>query len=233
MEKIIDIKNLSKRYGKGTLALDNLTLSLSEGQIVGLLGPNGSGKTTLIKVLNGFLRKYDGSVLIDNEAPNPHSRNLISYLPDRNFLPTYMKVKDALSYFKNIFADFDTEIAKQILDKFKIDQNSKVKALSKGTVEKLHLALILGRQAKIYILDEPIAGVDPAAREYIINTILAHYNKKALVIISTHLIDDIETICDYIIFLQNGHIVRHGKRQEIIEETGKTINELFKEDFRC
>lgn len=234
MSALIELRNLRKVYSQNPIpALDDVNLALEQGQIVGLLGPNGSGKTTLIKILNGLLRDYQGEVLIDGHRPDPYTKSIVSYLPDTTYLADYMRVKDAIDLFIDMYLDFDSLTMYEILKKFRIDPKSKIKTLSKGNKEKVQLALVLSRRAKIYVLDEPIGGVDPAAREFIIHTLLNNYNKGAILIISTHLVDEIEQICDTIVFLKEGHIVRFGKRSEIIETTGKTINELFKEDFKC
>ncbi len=231
---LIEIKNLSKKYKESSFfALDNINLSLHGGQIVGLIGPNGSGKTTLIKILNGLLKNYEGNVLIDGHAVDPYTKSIVSYLPDNTYLPLEIKVADAIALFADMYRDFNKDTMHSLLNRMKIDTNVKIKALSKGNKEKMQLALVLSRKAMIYILDEPIGGVDPAAREFIIETILGNYAKDALVIVSTHLLEDIEPILDRVIFLKNGNIVVNEITSTLKEIHQKSINELFKEVFKC
>lgn len=188
---MIELKNVSKRY-KQTEALKNVSLSLKPGQIVGILGPNGSGKTTLIKILNGLLRDYSGEVLIDNQSVGVHSKSLISYLPDQTYLADWMNGEKAIDLFKDMYSDFDETRMRDLMAKLKLDSKQSIKTMSKGMKERFQLALVMSRNAKIYILDEPIGGVDPAARELILNTILDNYASDSLVIISTHIISEIE-----------------------------------------
>lgn len=233
-ENIITIRNLTKTYaGNSFPSLTNIDLDLSTGQIVGLLGPNGSGKTTLIKILNGLLRSYKGEVYIDGYEVDAYTKSIISYLPDSTYLDQNHTVIQVINMFKDLYSDFSEEKMMDLLQKFRIEPKAKIKSLSKGNKEKVQLGLVLSRNAKIYILDEPIGGVDPATRDYIINVILTNYNKDALVIIATHLIEEIESICKTIIFLKEGKIIRVGDKDQLIKEHDKSINELFKEDFKC
>jgi len=229
---MIELKNVSKRY-KQTEALKNVSLSLKPGQIVGILGPNGSGKTTLIKILNGLLRDYSGEVLIDNQSIGVHSKNLISYLPDQTYLADWMTGEKAISLFKDMYADFDESRMRDLLSKLKLDSKQSIKTMSKGMKERFQLALVMSRKAKIYILDEPIGGVDPAARELILDTILDNYASDSLVIISTHIISEIEQIFDTVVFLKDGEVVLCDDVDQIRSTHNKSIDELFKEVFKC
>lgn len=231
-EVIISIENLTKSYGNKT-ALKNIDLNLSSGAIVGLCGPNGSGKTTLIKVLNGLLKKYSGEINIMGHKPDDFTRANISYLPDVSYLADWMSGKEIISLFSDLYADFDPVTMDELLSHMKIDKNSRIKTLSKGNKEKFQLALVMSRRAKIYILDEPIAGVDPAARDFILDTILNNYNPEALVLISTHLIQDVEKIFDSVIFLKEGEIVLFDEVDNIRQKEGRSIDELFREVFKC
>ncbi len=229
---MIEITNVTKTYG-GTPALSEVNLKLETGKIVGLLGPNGSGKTTLIKILNGLLRDYKGEVLIDGQPIGAHTKSLISYLPDRTYLPNWTNAEGAIRIFKDLYVDFDETKMRSLLDKLNLDPKQKLKTMSKGMKEKFQLALVMSRNAKIYILDEPIGGVDPAARELILNTILENYASDSLVIISTHLIADIEQIFDSVIFLKEGRVVLNDDVDNVRTAQGKSIEEYFKEVFRC
>ncbi|HET6786009.1 MAG TPA: ABC transporter ATP-binding protein [Erysipelotrichaceae bacterium] len=229
---MIELKNVSKRY-KQTEALKNVSLSLKPGQIVGILGPNGSGKTTLIKILNGLLRDYSGEVLIENQGVGVHSKNLISYLPDQTYLADWMTGEKAITLFKDMYVDFDETRMRDLLSKLKLDSKQSIKTMSKGMKERFQLALVMSRKAKIYILDEPIGGVDPAARELILNTILDNYASDSLVIISTHIISEIEQIFDTVVFLKDGEVVLCDEVDQIRSTHNKSIDELFKEVFKC
>lgn len=229
---MIQIKNLSKSYGK-TQALHNVNLDLKPGHIIGLCGPNGSGKTTLIKILNGLLNSYQGSVRIDDHEVGTHSKALISYLPDQTYLPGWMNGEKAIGLFKDMYADFSEDKMRNLLAKLKLDSKQSIKTMSKGMKEKFQLALVMSRNAAIYILDEPIGGVDPAARELILNTILENYNPNSILLISTHLISDIETIFDSVIFLKEGEIMLHDDVDTIRSTHGKSVDELFREVFKC
>ena len=221
----LECKALTKRYG-GKSALEGVELSIEPGRIVGLLGPNGSGKTTLIKLANGLLTPTSGEILIDGKAPSPETKAIVSYLPDRNALPDWMTVAQTVGYYADFYADFR-------LARLGLDASARVKTLSKGTREKLQLILVMSRAAKLYLLDEPIGGVDPATRDYILRTIIGNYNEDASVVISTHLIADVEQVLDEVIFLQNGRVERHTTVDAIRGETGKSVDELFREVFKC
>ena len=232
MRPILECHRLTKKYGS-FFALSDLNLSLDRGQIVGLLGPNGSGKTTLIKLANGLLVPTDGHIMINGLAPGPDTKKIVSYLPDRSFFNEHLKVKDILSYYADFYRNFSTERAEKMLDTLDIDKHSRLSSLSKGTMEKVQLVLVMSRDADLYILDEPIGGVDPAARDYILRTILTNYNENATVLISTHLIADIENVLDRVIFLRDGQIVLNTSVDEIRTEYGKSVDILFREVFKC
>ncbi len=229
---MVHVENLTKRYGD-IIALNNVTLDLYRGKVVGLLGPNGCGKTTFIKLLANLLNQYDGKIMINGKTPGPETKAVISYLPDRNFIPDTWNSKMAIDFYKDFYADFNVEKANRLIQKIGINPLMKFREMSKGTKEKLQLILVLSRTALLYLFDEPIAGVDPAARDVIFELILENYNKEATVIISTHLIYDVERILDYVVFLRNGFITRYGDVNTIRENTQKSIELLFKEDFRC
>ena len=229
---IIETHNLSKSYNK-FVALKNVDFCVKKGRIMGLLGPNGAGKTTLIKVLTGLLRQYQGDVKIDGFDVGVESKKRVAYLPDSNYIDGQWTINYAMKFYKDFFEDFDELKAVSLFKIFDIDLDSKFKTLSKGNKEKVQLILTLSRRAKIYIFDEPIAGVDPAARELIFQLILRNVEPGASVIISTHLISDAEDILDDFVILKKGEIVRSGDVMEIRKSTGKTIDELFREDFRC
>ena len=224
--------DLCKYYGS-VKALDGVDLHLEEGRIVGLLGPNGSGKTTLIKLASRLLVPTRGEVRICGELPSPETKALVSYLPDRNYLPDWMNCDDLLNLYEDFYTDFDRERALKMLEALDIDMKMPMKKMSKGTKEKVQLILTMSRHAKLYLLDEPIAGVDPAARDYILNTIISNYDETATVLISTHLIADVENILDEAIFLRDGKIVLHKNTDELRDETGKSVDEYFREVFRC
>ena len=232
MRPILECQRLTKKYGS-FFALSELTLSLDRGQIVGLLGPNGSGKTTLIKLANGLLNPTDGHIMINGLAPGTESKKIVSYLPDRSFFSEHMKVKEIISYYTDFYDNFSTDRASKMLDTLEIDINSRFSALSKGTKEKVQLVLVMSRDADLYILDEPIGGVDPAARDYILQTILINYNENATVLISTHLISDIENVLDRVIFLRNGQLALNETVDDIRLKYGKSVDALFREVFKC
>lgn len=232
MSTILECKDLTKQYGRFT-ALDHINLSLEGGHIVGLLGPNGSGKTTLIKIITGLLTPSSGEVTVNGNPIGTESKKVISYLPDHTYLSKNMRVRDIIDYFEDFYIDFDTKCAYDMLAKLSINPSDKLKTMSKGTKEKVQLILVMSRHADLYVLDEPIAGVDPAARDYILNTILSNYNENATILISTHLIADIENILDQIIFIQNGHIRLNSSVEEIREQNGKSVDTYFREVFRC
>ncbi len=230
-EKILVCKGLTKNYS-GKQALRNVDLEIGRGKIVGLLGPNGSGKTTLIKILNGLLTPTMGEALVDGEVPGVHTKSIISYLPDKTYFADWMKVKDVLDMFEDFYKDFNRQKAEAMCASMNIDLSMKIKTMSKGTKEKVQLVLVMSRDAQLYLLDEPIAGVDPAARDYILNTIINNYNEEGTVIISTHLISDIERVLDEVIFIKEGEILRHSTVDEIKAEEGKSIDDVFRESFK-
>ena len=232
MEKLFECNNLSKYYGN-IRALDQLSFSVDSGKIIGLLGPNGSGKTTLIKLANGLIRQNSGEIKINGYAPGIESKRLISYLPDKTYFDQWMKVKDCLELFNDFYDDFDKEKALDLMVTLGVDTNLLFRTLSKGTKEKVQLALVMSRKAKLYLLDEPIGGVDPAARDLILNTILKNYNPEGTVIISTHLIQDIEKVLDEVIFLKNGKVERIASVDDIRENEGKSVDAVFREVFKC
>ncbi len=231
-EPILECTGLVKRYGNKE-ALRGIDLTLEKGKIVGLLGPNGSGKTTLIKLANGLLKPSAGEIKIAGFTQGTETQKIVSYLPERTYLNDWMKVSDIIAFFKDFYEDFDEKRAYDMLNRLNIDSDVKLKTLSKGTKEKVQLILVMSRQAQLYFLDEPIAGVDPAARDYILNTIISNYNEDATVIISTHLIADIEKILDDVIFISNGEIMLQKSVDEIRVDSGKTVDELFREVFKC
>ena len=231
MSELLRCENLSKSYGN-IRALDNVSFTLESGKIVGLLGPNGSGKTTLIKILNGLLTPSGGRVLIDGDRPGPLTKAKVAYLPDSMYLSSWMTVKQVVAFFADFYADFSSERAFEMLNRLGISPEMKLKSLSKGNKEKVCLILVMSRQAKLYVLDEPIAGVDPAAREYVISTIINNYNPDATVLISTHLIADVEQVLDEVLFIQQGHLALHKTVDDIRAEHGKSVDELFREVFR-
>ena len=229
---ILECKGLSKRYGK-VAALDSVDLRVESGRVVGLLGPNGSGKTTLIKLANGLLTPSSGELLIDGKKPGPESKALVAYLPDRDYLADWMTPRQLMDFFADFYQDFDREKAQAMMDRLGIDGTQRFKQLSKGTREKVQLILVMSRKAKLYLLDEPIGGVDPATRDFILDTIIRNYNPEAAVIISTHLIADVEQVLDDVIFLQNGRVTLQSPVDAIREEKGKSVDQYFREVFKC
>lgn len=229
---LVVCSGLTKTYGSFT-ALDHLDLTLERGRFIGLLGPNGSGKTTTIKLLNGLLQPTAGTVTIDGMQPGRGTHSIVSYLPDRACLDENMKVADIIDFFSDFYRDFDRVKATEMLNTLNLSSLSRLKALSKGNREKVQLILTMSRRAQLYILDEPIAGVDPAARDYILNTILANYSEDASVLLSTHLIADIERVLDEVVFLKEGSMVLHEDVDTIREEHGKSVDMLFREVFSC
>lgn len=232
MSTLIKCEELCKHYGKKE-ALKNINLKIEGGHIYGLLGPNGSGKTTFIKILNGLLTPTSGRITVNDHEIGPSTKALVAYLPDHSYLDMNMRVKDMIRYFQDFFTDFSPEKAYEMLEKLDINPQDRIKTMSKGTKEKVNLILVMSRQAQVYVLDEPIAGVDPAAREYILNMILSNYNPDAAVIISTHLISDVENILDQVIFIKKGEIVRTGSVDEIREESHMSVDGYFREVFKC
>lgn len=229
---ILECQSLTKKYGS-FYALSHLDLTLEKGQIVGLLGSNGSGKSTLIKLINGLLTPTAGQVLIHQMPPSPATKKLVSYLPERSYINPHMKVQEMLTFFASFYEDFSLETATSMLRDLDIDPSMRLRALSKGTKEKVQLILVMSRNAQLYILDEPIGGVDPAARDYILRMILKNYNEEATLLISTHLITDIENILDRVLFIQNGQITLNATVDEIRIERGKSVDSLFREVFKC
>ncbi len=233
MKGLVEIEGLTKAYNANSVAVNNVTLTLPKGKIIGLLGPNGSGKTTLIKMLNGLLTPTSGSIKIAGCEVGEESKAHVAYLPDRTYLAGNQKISDVLKYFADFYADFSTERALEMLKNLGIDANAKMKTLSKGTREKVQLILVMSRNADLYVLDEPIAGVDPAARDYILRTIINNYNPDSTVLISTHLIGDIEQVLDEVIFMRYGHLVLYTSVDNIREEKGKSVDAYFREVFAC
>ena len=228
----IEIENLSKAFGS-VKALDNVSLDLEKGQIVGLLGPNGSGKTTLIKILTGLLKPGSGEARINGLKPGVETKKMVAYLPDRNALPDYMTSEQLIRMYSDFFSDFNTAKAEKMLGELGVDMKQEMRKMSKGTKEKLQLCLVMAREADVYLLDEPIGGVDPATRDYILKTIISNYNEEAVVVISTHLIQDIESVLDDVIFLKEGRIVLHEQADAIREEKGESVDKVFREVFKC
>jgi ABC-2 type transport system ATP-binding protein len=232
LQELIKFTDVKKSYGS-TVALSNINLAIEQGKIIGLLGPNGSGKTTLIKLANGLLQPTEGTVLINGYLPGIQTKKIISYLPENTYLNDWMRVGDIIEFFKDFYSDFNQEKSFDMLRSLGIDKNNKLKTLSKGTKEKLQLVLVMSRNSQLYLLDEPIGGVDPAARDYILNTIIANYNENSTVVISTHLISDVEKVLDEVIFLSKGEITLQGSVDNIRQQHGKSIDELFREVFKC
>lgn len=232
MSTLLECKNLTKKYGAFT-AIDNIDLAIESGHIIGLLGPNGSGKTTLIKMINGLLTPTLGELYMCEQPIGVESKKRISYLPDHTYLNMNQRVSDIITFFADFYEDFDKERAYDMLAKLQINPKTRLKSMSKGTKEKVQLILVMSRKADLYILDEPIAGVDPAARDYILDVILSNYDPEASILISTHLIADVENILDEVIFIQNGQIRLTSSVDDIRENQGKSIDALFREVFRC
>ena len=229
---ILECKALSKRYGN-VAALNGIELAIEPGRITGLLGPNGSGKTTLIKLANGLLTPSSGRILIDGKAPGVETKQIVSYLPERTYLSTWMSVRGTLDFFQDFYRDFDRDRAETMLDRLGIPLKQQIRQMSKGNREKVQLILVMSRRARLYLLDEPIGGVDPAARDYILNTIIGNYEPNAAVVISTHLIADVEQLLDEVVFINGGHILRHTPVDAIREEMGMSVDALFREEFKC
>lgn len=230
MEYILSTNNLSKDYS-GKKALNEVNINLESGKIVGLLGPNGSGKTTFMKLAAGLLRPTSGEILIDGQKPGLYTKSIISYLPDRDYLFKWMKIKDAIDYYNDFFMDFDRQKAISLMEFMKLDPESKVTSLSKGMGEKLALSLTIARKAKLYILDEPLAGVDPTAREKIIETIIDNFREDSTMLISTHQVSIMERLFDDVLFLSEGEIILKGNAEELRNERGLSIDEIFREVF--
>jgi ABC-2 type transport system ATP-binding protein len=232
MEPILQCSGLCKNYS-GKEALRGLNLTIERGHIVGLLGPNGSGKSTFIKLCNGLLTPSTGTLTIAGMVPGVETKKIVSYLPERTYLSDWMRVDDVLSAFEDFYADFDKPRALDMLQRLQIRTSDRLHTMSKGTREKVQLILVMSRRAQLYLLDEPIGGVDPAARDYILNTIISNYDKDATVILSTHLIADVENILDEVVFVSNGTIVLHTTVDEIREQQGTSVDAYFREVFKC
>lgn len=231
-DNLLEFINVTKKFSNKT-ALDNVSFAIQPGRIIGLLGPNGSGKSTSIKMINGLLQPDSGQVLIKGNTPSIESKKIISYLPERTYLNDWMTVSQILSFFEDFYEDFDSNRAKEMLTSLGIDENAKLKTLSKGTKEKVQLILVMSRKAELYVLDEPIGGVDPAARDYILSTIIQNYSESSSILISTHLIQDVEKILDDVILINNGQMYMTGSVDDIRSENGISIDNLFREVFRC
>mgnify|MGYP002794369502 FL=1 len=232
MENILECRGLVKFF-PNCLALNNVDLTVPKGRIVGLLGPNGSGKSTLIKLANGLLTPTQGTILVDGKEPGIETKKIVSYLPERTYLTEWMTVQDMLDLFNDFYADFNIAKARDMLARLNIQTKARIKTMSKGTKEKVQLILVMSREAQLYLLDEPSGGVDPAARDYILNTIIANYNENATVLISTHLISDVEQILDDVIFINQGSVVLTSSVDDIREKQDKSVDALFREVFRC
>ncbi|MBE5862661.1 MAG: ABC transporter ATP-binding protein [Lachnospiraceae bacterium] len=233
MNNFLELSNVTKSYGYGINAVDQLSISLPKGKIIGLLGPNGSGKTTLIKMINGILRPTSGEIRLSGDIIGPETKARISYLPDRTYLTPGDNINAVLDYFEDFYADFSRETAMKMLEDLRIDPRAKMKTLSKGNKEKVQLILVMSRRAELYVLDEPIAGVDPAARDYILRTILNNYHQDASILISTHLISDIEQILDEVLFMRQGKLILYSSAAAIREQQGKSVDAYFREVFAC
>ena len=231
MSDILEVKHLTKNYGDIT-ALSDVTLSLEGGKIIGLLGSNGSGKTTLLKIIAGILQPTSGSVTVDGMEIGTETKKIVSYLPERTYLYSWMRTCDIIDYFDDFYDDFDKDHALQMLKALGVNENAKLKTLSKGTREKVQLVLVMSRKAKVYLLDEPIAGVDPVAREFILETILSNRAPDSMILISTHLITDVEKVLDSFVFIRDGKLLMK-QDVESVRESGKTVDELFREVYKC
>lgn len=233
MNELVQICDLTKVYERKKVAVNHMNLMIPSGRIVGLLGPNGSGKTTLIKMLSGLLVPDQGTIRINGNAPGPVTKAEVSYLPERTYFRESMKVSQLIAYFKDFYVDFRPERAMQMLNNLQIDPNAPLKTLSKGTKEKVQLIMVMSRDARLYLLDEPIAGVDPAARDYILRTVISNYNEQASIIISTHLITDVENVLDDVVFIRDGRVLLTDTVENIREVKGKSVDQYFREVFAC
>lgn len=233
MSEFVEISNLTKVYEKRKIAVNSMNLRIPRGRIVGLLGPNGSGKTTLIKMLSGLLVPTQGSILINSEKPGVITKSVVSYLPEKTYFRESMRVEQLIEYFSDFYPDFLPQRAMEMLANLHIDMKQQLKTLSKGTKEKVQLIMVMSRNAQLYLLDEPIAGVDPAARDYILRTIISNYNENATIVISTHLISDIENVLDDIIFIRDGRVLLTDTVENIRVNKGKSVDQYFREVFAC
>lgn len=229
---VLECKDLCKSFGHAQ-ALDHVSLAVEPGRIVGLLGPNGSGKTTLIKLANGLLTPSSGEITVCGMAPGRESHGLVSYLPERTSIPTWMTTTQLLDFYGDFYSDFRRDAAEEMLAHLNIQSRQRIKQMSKGTREKVQLIMVMSRAAKLYLLDEPIGGVDPATRDYILSTIIGNYDPEAAVVISTHLISDVEKVLDEVIFINQGRLVLQSSADDIREEKGMSVDELFREVFKC
>ena len=229
---ILQVDSLSKSYGQWP-ALKDINLTLGTGKVIGLLGPNGSGKTTLLKIIAGLLTPTTGSILVDGKTPGVETKKIVSFLPDTTFFSTWMKVSDVLDMLEDFYDDFNRSKADEMLKSLELPEKMQLKKMSKGTLEKVQLIAAMSREAKLYCLDEPIGGVDPATRDYILRTIISNYSEDASVLISTHLISDVENVLDEVIFLKNGEVMKHSSVDDIRENEGKSVDALFREVFAC
>lgn len=232
MENILECQNLVKFF-PGCLALNSINLAVPKGRIVGLLGPNGSGKSTMIKLANGLITPTSGKVLIDGMEPGIETKKIVSYLPERTYLNDWMNVNNMINFFADFYEDFNKQKAYDMLRRLGVDPAQRLKTMSKGTKEKVQLILVMSREAKLYLLDEPIGGVDPAARDYILDTIISNYSDEATIVISTHLIADVEKVLDEVIFINQGNIVLTSTVDDIREKENKSVDALFREVFKC
>ncbi len=232
MTATFECKGLSKNFGS-TQALEDVNISIAPGRVVGLLGPNGSGKTTLIKLANGLLTPSEGEVLICGNHPGVESKAVVSYLPDKTCMPLWMNALQLMDFFQDFYKDFDRQRAEDMLQRLGLDKKQKLRQMSKGTREKVQLIMVMSRKAKLYLLDEPIGGVDPATRDYILDTIIRNYDPEAVVIISTHLISDVEKTLDEVLFINRGRIMLQASVDDIRQQYGKSVDEYFREVFKC
>lgn len=229
---IVKCKNLSKSFGGHTI-LNNINLTIPEGKIIGLLGRNGAGKSTLIKIINGLVTPSSGEILVDNQPVGIHSKNITSYLPERTYLDKTMTIRQSIKFFSEFYADFDPTKAEQLVQELNLDSDSRITKMSKGMQEKLQLILVMSRNAKLYILDEPLGGIDPATRDYILDTILSNFCAGSSVLISTHLIADIERILDEVIFIDQGKIVLKDSADNLRDQHHTSIDEIFRQTFKA
>ena len=233
MSELVYVNNLTKVYEKKKMALDHMNLVIPRGKIIGLLGPNGSGKTTLIKLISGLLVPTEGEILINGKQPGPESKACVSYLPERTYFQGGMKVRELIAFFADFYEDFRPEKARQMLANLNISEDARLKTLSKGTKEKVQLIMVMSRDADLYILDEPIAGVDPAARDYILHMIVNNYNRCGSILLSTHLIADVEGVLDEVVFIKYGSIVLQAGAEQIRQNEHKSVDRFFREVFAC